>query len=258
MFQLLKNEERKTIMKILFLFLSATVSLVQSADYDISNFQICTRKPFFANFAHNCSRKRLVEDVQMANSDKIIFLYMILPNSNNETLSLTVRNRVDYSQKIYFLFITHKQRTIYFSNYTVPIVLSNLTLSTYFYDPLSNYFGPIRSEVSLTKPTCEYLDKKYLPSENISRIYYIYTNQSNLDFDFSISTNQISPVIIDLQICYGSLRKLTPLAIFLICFTSVICLITIIFIIDCLYRQVVPLIGILRNRTNIPPTIHVE
>ncbi|CAF0939516.1 unnamed protein product [Rotaria sp. Silwood1] len=93
-------------------------------------------------------------------------------------------------------------------------------------------------------------DKCFLPLEKISRIYYLYTNETNLNIVLSMSSYQISPLFIHFDTCFDIEKHLPILAIVLIVIISVLDFITIILVGICLKKQLIRLYHIRKNWIN--------
>ena len=91
--------------------------------------------------------------------------------------------------------------------------------------------------------SCILKSKEFLPPSDISRIYYLYTTESNFQLDFSKSTNHISP--------RSTIKtSLTRLAIVLIVIVSILSFLSLVLIICCLKRQLGESFVILQNCLN--------
>ncbi|CAF1209514.1 unnamed protein product [Rotaria sordida] len=237
----------------LFLFIIfLSISIVQTLDYDIDNQQTCTHKPFLVNFQHNCSRTRLIQDVNIPNNDQILHISIILKSSLINKTSLNIIKSLKYKQKIYLTFFTTFKQFISINNKTI-IQLNETTISSYLYDTFSEEFIQWTNSISIplisyfSNPYCILKEKRFLPSEKISRIYYLYTNETNLNIDLSMSSYQISPLFIHFNTCFSIETRLTTLAIVLIVIISVLGFITTVLIIICLKKQLIQLYHIVEN-----------
>ncbi len=75
----------------------------------------------------------------------------------------------------------------------------------------------------------------------------MYTNETNLYFDLTISTYRISPLFDGYGTCFTVVTRLTTAAIVLIVVVSVLSFITIVLIGICLKKQLIELYHILIN-----------
>jgi hypothetical protein len=237
-------------MQLLIIFLS--ISLIQTLDYDINNEQICTHKPFKIDFHHNCSRTRLIQNVSIPNTDEIIYISIIFESISNINTTLNITKSSTYNQKIYFTFLTLVEQNMYVNNKII-LSLNNTTVNSYLYDTLSEQFIEvikpffIPTEFLLNNPYCILKEPNVLPPSDISRIYYLYTNETNLNFDLTISNYRISPLFNSFDTCYAVVTTLTTLAIGLIVGVCVLSLITLILIGICLKKQLTELYHIWKN-----------
>jgi len=252
-------------MQLLIIFLS--ISIIQTLDYDINNQQICTHKPFNVNFHHNCSRTRLIQNVSVPNTDEILYISIIFESISNINTTLNIIKSSTYNQKIYFTFLTLVEQNMYVNNKTI-LSLDNTTVNSYLYDTLSDEFMQtiepffIPTAFLLLNPYCILKQPSVLPPSNISRIYYLYTNETNLNLDFTTSTYRISPLFNRFDTCFTVVKTLTTLAIGLIVGVSVLSFITLVLIAICLNKQLTQLYHIWKNwQTNkegTPPQITIH
>ncbi|CAF2469183.1 unnamed protein product [Rotaria sp. Silwood2] len=234
-----------------FLFvIFLSISLIQTLDYNIDNQQVCTHKPFMVNFQHYCSRTRLIQDVNIPNSDQILHISIIFKSISSNRTSLNIIKSSQYKQKIYFTFFTIFGRFMYINNNTI-IPLNDRTISSYLYNTSSEEFTQWTNSVLipltpyLSDPFCFLKQQNFLPLENISRIYYLYTNETNLNIDLSMSSYLISPLFF--YTCFSVETRVSTAGIILIVSISVLGLITTVLIGICLRKQLTQLYHILEN-----------
>ena len=242
-------------MQVFFLTLFLSISIVQTLDYNINNQQICTQKPFTVNFNHQCSRTRLSDNINTPNTNQILYITIILNITSNKNTTFTINKSSKYNQKIYLIFLTNNRQYMYMNNKTM-LILDNITINSYLYDTSNEEYTQIFKPMSAvdwfspSKFYCILKNEKLLPPQNITRIYYLYTNETNLKLDFSRSTSQISPLFKQFEICYTTKTRLITSAIIIIVFACLLSLTALILIIICLKRQVRALFVILDNCLN--------
>lgn len=239
-------------MRLLIIFLSTLI--IHGLEYDIDNQQICTHRPFQANFNHNCSRTRLIANISVPNTDDDLYITVIFESSSNIPIILNITKSSIFDQKIHFTFVTFNQRYIIVNNETI-LILGNTTINLYLYDTSSeNIISTVKPYlipelVSLINPYCILKTyQEFLPPLNITRIYYLYTNETNLYLDFSLSTYRIAPLIDRFQSCFTTKTDLTAAAIVLIVVISILSGVTLVLIGFCLKKQLTQLLHIFRNR----------
>jgi hypothetical protein len=113
-------------MQLLIIFLS--ISIIQTQDYPINNQQICTHRPFNADFHHNCSRTRLIQNVSIPNTDEILYISIIFEPTSNINTTLTIKKSSTYNQRIFLTFLTFTEQYMYINNKTI-LTLSNILYS---------------------------------------------------------------------------------------------------------------------------------
>ncbi|CAF4393022.1 unnamed protein product, partial [Rotaria sp. Silwood2] len=131
------------------------------------------------------------------------------------------------------------------------IPLNDRTISSYLYNTSSEEFTQWTNSVLipltpyLSDPFCFLKQQNFLPLENISRIYYLYTNETNLNIDLSMSSYLISPLFF--YTCFSVETRVSTAGIILIVSISVLGLITTVLIGICLRKQLTQLYHILEN-----------
>jgi len=233
---------------IILIILFLTVSIVQATDYGISNEQLCTNTPFVANFPHNCSRTRLTEDVTIPNTNQVLYIVIMREVTSNVSGSFTFTPSPNYNQTVYLTFVKFVAGNLYVNNQTT-IPVAEFTASFYLYDTSSEQFTETNNSFITPQPGdpfC-YLKNQSLPASNVTRVYYLYTNETNLNIDLSKSSSVISSQLIGFDICYTVETSLSTLAIILIVLISVFSLVTVILVLICLKKQVTELIHIWKN-----------
>jgi hypothetical protein len=250
------------IMQLFFIVIFLSISIIQTLDYDIDNRQICTHKPFTVNFRHNCSRTRLLQDVTIPNIDQDLYISIIINRRSSANTSFIVTKSVNYHQQVHFTFITFGGQYLYINN-KMMIQLNDTSINTIVYDSSYEQFtqtseSPIPIEYLISNPFCLLKQTQFLPVEQISRIYYLYTDEIDLEIDLSSSTYQISPSFIGFDTCFTTVSSLTPVAIVLIVIVTVLSVITTVLILFCLKRQITQLYHIwinwIRARRGLLPT----
>lgn len=253
----------------LYLFLLVmSIARIQALNYKADNRQACTRKPFLVNFPHNCSRTRLIQDVNVPNTDQLLYISLIFSNNVSSKSSLTVLKSSSYRQQIHFTFTTMLQRDIILNNDSSQVVTVNSSIiRSYMYDSSNEQFTLLNTYVVQSHPPperylCILKYDEFKPSEPVSRIYYLFTNESNLQLDLTSSSNQISPVFDGFDRCFGVRTSLTALGIALIVIVSVLGLITTVLILICLNRQVRQFYHIwknwMRERLGLTPVVQIH
>jgi hypothetical protein len=238
-------------MQLSLLIILLCLSIIQTFDYDIDNQQICTHRPFIANFHHNCSRTRLIQNVSVPNTDQVLYISFIFTTTDVNT-SLTITKSAEYNQKIYLLFFTFTGRYVHINNNTM-LTLNDTSISTYLYDTLLEQFSPTMSAyftssvAVFTNPYCLLKDTRLLPSQEISRVYYLYTNKTEIYIDLSTSSYRISPLFDGFATCFAIQSNLGPLAIGLIVGVSVLSFATTVLVAFCLKKQLIELYHIWKN-----------
>ncbi|CAF1411949.1 unnamed protein product [Rotaria magnacalcarata] len=245
-------------MQFILFIVSLVVSIVQTLDYDINNQQVCTRNPFMVNFHHNCSRTRLIQDVNIVNDNRVLQIAIIFSPQNDTTLlpintSLNIIRSSNYNQTVYFMFYTilGQQMVI---NSEIKMQLNPISIGLYSYDTFSTQFIPWTNSIYLANLNIPFLeslcllkDKRLYPPEQISRCYYLFTDETNLTIDLSKSSSHISSFLNLFDGCFVVETSLTTLAIVLIVIVSVFSFISLVLVGLCLKKQLRQLYEILEN-----------
>jgi hypothetical protein len=225
---------------IILIIIFLAVCIVQATDYDINNEQICTNTPFVANFRHNCSRTRLTKDITIPNTNQILYITIIFDLLSKANTSLTITTSPNYNQTVYLTYIKLLERNASLNK-------TNFTANFYSYDTFSEQITQTNySHLVSSDPFC-YLKNQSLPVSNVTRVYYLYTNETNLNIDFSKSSSGISSQLIGFGLCYTVKTWFSTWAIVLIVLISVFSLVTVILVLICLKKQVTELIHIWKN-----------
>ena len=243
-----------------------SIARIRALNYGIDNRQACTRKPFLVNFPHNCSRTRLIQDVNVPNTDQLLYISLIFSNNVSSKSSLTVLKSSSYRQQIHFTFTTTLQRDIILNNSSQVVTVNSSISRSYMYDSSNELFTPLKTyDVQSNAPPERYFCKlkydEFKPSEPVSRIYYLFTDEANLQLDLTASSNQISPVFDGFDRCFEVRTSLSALGIALIVIVSVLGLITTVLILICLNRQVRQFYHIwknwMRERLGLTPVVQI-
>ena len=253
-------------MQLHLLVILMSIARIPALSYNIDNRQACTRKPFLVSFTHNCSRTRLIEDVNIPNTDQLLYISLIFANNVSNKSSLTVLKSPGDPQQIYFTFTTMLERDIILHNSSQVVNLNATVSRLYRYDSATEQFTllktyNVQSDAPAERYFCKLKYDEFKPSTPVSRIYYLFTNETDLQLDFSVSSNQISPTFDGFDHCFKVRTSLTPLGIALIVIVSALALITTILILVCLKKQVQQFYHIwsnwMRERLGLTPVVRI-
>ncbi|CAF3625757.1 unnamed protein product [Rotaria socialis] len=245
-------------MQLILFIVFLIVSSVQTLDYDINNQQLCTHNPFMVNFHHNCSRTRLIPDVNTINDNRVLQIAIIFSPPNDTTslrinTSLNIIRSSNYNQTIYFMFYTILEQQMVI-NSEIKMQLNLISIGLYSYDTFSTQFIPWTNSIYLanlnipfSESLCLLKDKRLYPPEKISRCYFLFTDETNLTIDLSQSSSHIPSLMNLFDGCFAVKTSLTTLAIVLIVIVTVFSLISLVLVGLCLKKQLRQLYEILEN-----------
>ncbi|UJR30863.1 hypothetical protein I4U23_018378 [Adineta vaga] len=246
-------------MRILIIIIFLHISSINTIDYNINNEQICTHRPFVANFPHNCSRTRLTTDVQLPNRNDILFLTIIfrpklvisdhdlsIAYVKNMSTSLTLIKSASYNQKIYLTFFATNERSMSINNFT-KLSFKESTVNSYLYDTSLEELSPWKNSIDMNNASVCMMKVASFPPEGLTRAYYLYTNETDLIIDLSKSSSYISPLFNFFQACFTTETDIKPTAIVLIVLVCVFSVISVIILGICLRKQLKELYYIFTN-----------